>query len=89
MEVIKFIGLLAFTWLFVKGADPVQFTKNLFDVGNDSQPKKQYLIIIQKFLNCALCSGFWIGLIYYQDILLACLVSIASELFYRLLDRVL
>ena len=95
MEAIKFIGLLAFTWLFVKGASPVQFIKKVLNVHQDSKPRKLYLQIIQKLVNCPLCSGFWIGLAYYlwqgneSPVLMACLIAYAAHLFYLIDDNVI
>lgn len=80
---VKFIGLICFTWLFVKGADPVQFVKEFFGVANDSTPKQIYKQVLQKFLNCSLCTGFWIGLAFYQDFYLACIISLTAEAFER------
>lgn len=87
METIKFIGLLCFTFLFTEGAAPVQFIKKLLEIHNVSEPKPLYKKVIQGLVNCNMCSGFWIGLIYYWAMgydsyfLLACEVSLASELF--------
>lgn len=87
METIKFIGLIFFTWLMVKGAAPVRFVKEFFGVSNDSTPKKLPAQLIQKFVNCSKCMGFWIGLIYYQDVLLACIVSLSAEAFERIVNK--
>jgi hypothetical protein len=89
MAIIHYIGLICFTWLFATGADPIQFIKNFFKVGNDSEPKDITRQLLQKLLNCSMCMGFWFGLIYYQNFLLACVVSISAELFSRLLNYIL
>lgn len=86
METINFIGILSVTWLWTKGADSIQFLKNFIGIGNMNQPKKLWLQVIQKLVNCSMCSGFWIGLIYYQSFLMACIVSISAEIFTRLLN---
>ncbi len=92
MEAIKFLGLLALIWLFVKGAAPVQFIKKVFKVENDSKPSGITGKLVQKFVNCALCSGFWIGMGYYwlsghpSFVLMACLVSVCAEIFARIID---
>ena len=85
MEIINFIGILSLTWLFTTGASVIQFAKNFLTIGNLSSPKGLTLTLIQKLINCSMCSGFWIGLIYYQNFLLACIVSISAELFQRLI----
>lgn len=85
---IKFLGLIAFTWLFVEGSAPIEFLKKLAGIHNGSEISAKKLVkhVVRKLVNCALCSGFWIGLIYYQDILLACLTAIGSEIFKRLIN---
>ncbi len=89
MATINFIGILAMTWLFVTGASSIQFIKNFLKVGNTSIPKYLILNIVQKLINCSMCSGFWIGLIYYQDFLMACIVSISAEIFCRVMRVIL
>ena len=78
-----FISLCCLVFLFAVGAEPIQDIKTKFSVG----PLDEYMSPIQwfiaKLLNCSLCSGFWIGLIFYQSILLACLVSVAAEILTR------
>lgn len=86
METINFIAILAITWLFTTGAGSVQFIKDFFKVGNMSTPKGLTMAVIQKLINCSMCSGFWIGLAYYQNFLMACIVSISAEIFSRLLN---
>lgn len=85
IDFVIFIGLLCLTWLIVEGAEPIQFFKRLTNIDNASNPKGYIQIFFQQLLNCALCTGFWVGLIYYQNIVLGCLVSVFAEIFYRLL----
>ena len=89
MEVINFIGILSVTWLWVEGAASIQFIKNFMGIGQSSTPKNLILTVIQKLVNCSMCSGFWIGLAYYQNFLMACCVSISAELFQRLIKQIL
>jgi len=89
METINFIGILAVTWLFTTGAGSIQFIKNFLTVGNLSTPKGLTLQVVQKLINCSMCSGFWIGLAYYQNFILACIVSISAEIFSRVLRFVM
>lgn len=90
MEVLKFFGLLSLIWYFVEGAKPIQFLKKILKVHPDSKPKDLTRQIIAKLLSCALCSGFWIGILYYFELiptflLIACLVGVCAEVFYRIL----
>lgn len=86
-SLITFISLLCLVYLFVKGAEPIQYLKSKLNIACDSQYQHPIQWFILKLVNCALCSGFWIGLIFYQTILLACLVSVGSELLYRTMNK--
>lgn len=94
METIKFLGLLCATWLFTEGAGPVQFIKGLMEIRANDQPKSLTKQVVRELVNCALCSGFWIGLLFYgfsgyqHWILFACLTSVAAELFARLINHI-
>lgn len=95
MEAIKFIGLLSLTWLFTEGAGPVQFLKKMINVHAEAETERLELWkkVTQALVNCAMCSGFWIGLVFYwstpNSALMACNVSVAAELFARALNHVL
>ena len=88
MEIIYFISLLCLTYLFTEGAEPIQWIKSFFKVSNDSEYINSYQWFFLKLFNCNMCFGFYVGLIYYNDLLLGCLVSIASEIFGRVFDRI-
>ena len=89
MEIVYFIGILACVWLFVTGADSVDFIKEIFKVHSGTKTNNVVLKVISKLVNCCLCSGFWIGLVYYHSFEMACLVSVSSEVFSRLIKRFL
>lgn len=84
---VEFIGLCCLVFLFAVGAEPIQDIKRMFDVADDSDYKNPYQYFILKLLNCSLCSGFWIGLIFYQSWLMAGCVSIASEILTRIINK--
>jgi hypothetical protein len=85
METINFIGLLCLTWLITTGAAPIQFIKEF--IGIAENPKGLIRKIASKLFNCDLCLGFWIGLLFYQNILIACIFSLSCEIFGRILDK--
>lgn len=87
MEIIKFISVLALTWLFVEGAASVKFFKDLANIGPDSNPSKTWLMVAKALVNCGMCSGFWIGLIVYHDIYMASLTSVCADLFGRFINK--
>jgi len=73
------LGLAALSYLFAVGAEPVQWVKTWFHVGPDSEYENKVQWFFLKLLNCPLCSGFWIGLICTNDLLLAGIISILAE----------
>ena len=85
----KFIGSIFITLLIVEYAEPIQFLKRLIGVDANSDPKQMYMKVIRGLLNCALCSGFWVGLIVYQDIYMAAIISFSAELVNKILERVI
>lgn len=85
METINFIGLICLTWLITTGAAPIQFIKEF--LGVDQNAKGIAKQVIAGLINCDLCLGFWIGFIYYQDILIACIFSLSCEAFGRILSK--
>lgn len=89
--VIEYISILCATCLFVEWAAPIQFIKEALNIAPESNPSNIPLQLLQALVNCCLCSGFWIGVIYYyfqkdgfQVILMGFLTSVGSEWFYRL-----
>lgn len=88
-EIILFMGLLCLIWLFVEGSAPIQFIKKILNLHPDKPNRNIYRAVLIKLISCSLCSGFWIGLIYYQDFLLAGFTSISAEIFHRLLNDLL
>lgn len=95
METIKFLGLLAFTWLFVYGSAPIQFGKMLLGLTQESEIRNTWMKVLRKLVNCSLCSGFWIALLFYGLLgyngffLIACGFSICAEIFSRLVNLIL
>lgn len=80
MIIVNFLSLLCLTYLIAYGATPIELVKIYFNISNESYPTSNVIIFIRELVNCALCVGFWVGLLYYQSILLACLVSICAEI---------
>lgn len=75
-EFVRFSGIICLVYLFVT-AQPIYWIKEkLFIKG-----------VLRELLDCCMCSGFWIGLIFYQDVLSACLVSVFSEGLYRVFNK--
>ena len=87
MEIIKFMGLLSLTWLFVEGAQPAQYLKSVLKISNEDTPKDATRLIFQALFNCCLCTGFWVGLIAYQNLYIAAIFSISAEAFSRIIRK--
>ena len=84
---VKFIGVILITLLFVEYAAPIQFIKRYFNVGNLDMPKELYKQLILRLVNCNLCSGFWIGLAFYQSLYWAAIIAFCSEILNNILKR--
>jgi hypothetical protein len=49
--------------------------------------KKDYEgMLMWKLINCAKCSGFWIGFAVTQDILSASIIAVVAEMIYQKLS---
>ena len=80
---VEFIAICSLVFLFAVGAEPIQWLKALVNVQEDAEYKNKVQYFFVKLLNCSLCVGFWVGLIFYHSILFAGLVSIGSEFIAR------
>ena len=76
---ITILCVACFTFLFTY-ASPVIQVKNWLE---NLLPKNLLFKAIFKLLKCALCFGFWFGLILFGNIFIASLISVLSELMYR------
>ncbi len=82
----KFIGIILVTLLIAEYAEPIQFIKRTLSIDNLSDPKTILGRLSQKFFNCSQCIGFWAGLIVYQDIYMAAIISFASEITHKSIE---
>lgn len=80
ISIINIIAIACLSFLFAKGAEPIQWIKTLCKVDSDAAYINKVQWFFVKLLNCCLCSGFWIGLIITQSLYLACIISVLSEL---------
>lgn len=85
--IIKIIGLASISFLIAKGAQPIQDIKSLLIISNDSEYKNKIQWFILQLVNCSLCTGFWIGLLFTQSIIIAGIVSVVSELIDRKISK--
>lgn len=78
MDIFNIIGLSAVSVLFV-AAEPLIILKHkVFTKIKNYQDKWFWRLI-----NCALCSGFWIGLFSTNDILEAATIAVLAEVVYQ------
>ena len=78
--ILELIGLCCITILFIT-SEPMVLIKRYLGFKEENyiewNKSKQFIF---RLITCAMCSGFWIGLIFTQSILLASIVSVASEM---------
>jgi len=86
---VKYLGVIGLILMIVKYAEPIEWVKVYFGVSNDTKLKdSDYLKkIIRTLVNCALCTGFWTGLAFYQDLYMATIIAFSSEIIYRIIDK--
>lgn len=78
--VLKLMGLCCITILFVE-SEPMVLLKRF--IGFKEEFYEEYNKVKQfifRLISCVMCSGFWIGLAFTQDVFLASIISIVSEL---------
>lgn len=84
---LTFLGINILTWLIVIGAEPIQYTKHLINIANDNEYRNDFQWFFKKLFNCFLCTGFWVGVFYYQSLPIACITSLSSEIIGRLINK--
>ena len=77
--VYNIISIAAFSYVFMT----FPLITSLRDKLHITKSKRRFLMLINKLLSCALCCGFWIGLIATHNIFEASIISILSELIFR------
>jgi len=78
--ILELFGLCCITILFVTSEPMVLIKRHLGfkeEYYYEWAPIKQFIF---RLITCCLCSGFWIGLVYTQSILLASIISVMSEI---------
>lgn len=80
--IINIIGIAAVTVLFVN-ASPILHLKHLLF----SKIKEYELKWYWTLLNCALCSGFWIGLAISTDIYIAATSAVLAEILHQKINN--
>lgn len=77
--ILELAGLACAGYLFAEAAQPVQYLKKLC--------RTDRVGWLSQLLDCSLCSGFWIGLVYTQNVLSACIVSVMAEVVSRWMKK--
>lgn len=83
---IEILGLAILCWMFAEGFEPIQVLKKSFCEFDLSDPTYWTGLLhwIIKAINCSLCTGFWVGLIYFENIFNAAIISVLAESISRL-----
>lgn len=85
---IKYLGVIGIVLMIVEYATPIQWIKAHYKLTHaDPDPKHLGKRILKDVLNCAKCLGFWVGLVFYQDLYWAVIVSFGAEITYRLYNK--
>ena len=85
---LTIIELTCLSYLFVV-AEPLTLFKRL--IGFKEENYFEYGKVkkfFHRLLNCCMCSGFWIGLIATGNIGTAAIISITSEILYRIMNKI-
>ena len=77
--IITHLGLAAISFLFASGAEPIQLLKHKFNLLTIEDHNPEWKNFLIKLINCSLCSGFWVGLIFTQSLYSAAIISILAE----------
>ena len=75
--VITILGLASITNLWIHSEPTIRLRMFLF---------KDYEGVWRRLLECAMCSGFWLGLAVTWNVYLAAIISIVAELICRKLS---
>jgi len=84
---ILIIKIACLSFLFVASEPLILIKRFLGFKEEDYMDYGKIKSFIYRMITCAMCSGFWIGLILTGSILDAALISIISELIYKLNNR--
>ena len=79
-ELIQFLGIGGLIIFWSSFFKPLQSLKKKYILDPLVKADKWDILAIYKHLNCPKCLGLWIGLIVYQNIYLAILLSIYTYL---------
>lgn len=85
---VEFFCLCASVFLFTHGAEPIEIMKQWLGFSSDSEVITELQFWMIKLVNCSMCTGFWVGLVYYQSFLMGCALSICSEALTRIMNRI-
>lgn len=77
---INFIGLIAVIYLFLN-AEPIEWIRKFLMLSEETKAEKEWHTALITLFNCALCTGFWIGLYWYHSVMWAAMLSVAAEVF--------
>lgn len=83
IEIMRLVGIASMGFLFVAAEPMIMIKTWLF---NHIYKKDYEGMMIWRLLNCALCSGFYIGLAITQDILSASIIAVVAEMIYQKLS---
>lgn len=80
--IIKVIGIAAVAVLFVNAEPLIRLKHFLLKTIKEYESKWYW-----RLLNCALCSGFWIGLAISTDIYIASTSAVLAEILHQKINN--
>lgn len=75
--ILKCLGVASISYLWVV-SEPTQWLRSRIGMTPDNDKLNKLGIIIMGLLNCELCMGFWIGLLWFHTLPMAALISVLS-----------
>jgi hypothetical protein len=81
-----YLGLLCAVYLF-NTSEVFDHIKKFLLLTEDTKATKEWHFFLITLFNCPMCNGFWFGLIYYQDWLLASIFAVNSEILTILISK--
>lgn len=90
--ILTIIGLSCFTNIFIE-ATPMRILKEKTNLSEKKSTNTTIHNLIIELLDCALCLGFWVGVLYFsactsliETIIYASIVSVLAEFINRKLN---
>jgi len=82
------ISIACLSFLFVASEPIILLRRMIGFKEEDTLNYSKFKMFIYTLITCAMCSGFWIGIILTQNILTASIISVVAELIYKINNKI-